>query len=723
MNFFLPLISVFLFFVLFFLTSPRKGLFSDTRTSFILSLIANGIVVFIYNESFSFFDAINSTSALLFWLVEVIGLSGLLVYWNTTGRISFARLSDDLRNVVQLRGLSKSNKTMIFIALIFFILPLLFLAVYPPPNNFDAHSYHLNRILFWVSNGNLDHFPTQHIQQLYLNVFAEYLVLHSVLLSGSDAYAGLVQFGAFIGSLAGISLLAKKVGMKADGQLLAAAFLLTLPIGIFESTSAQVDYVACFFFISYVYFGFELLGKRSAVTLIAFLLSLSFGGSSKYTVFIFGIPFTIYFAVRILAQYGIVYSAKVLTLALVLMVVTFGSFFYRNYALFGNVMSPPQDSRFFSEKIPIDEHSLAFAASGIVKNVGLHLGLPNNGFNQFLDTKIRNFHDWLGVDVNDLRLRLDPFSVRYSVHEDMMPNTIHLWLIALACLPLFFLKNRWKVKWLWICAFTGFILFCTMMKFQLWSSRTHMPFFAMGGILVAYIYCEVLKWKIPYLMIPLLLVSSVFVYGNPNKSLIPLGYFTKKALGHIPVAICAADSVQEEVFKKALSAYYVFPGKDRCHPIKNWPAYVQRAEIFGILENLGYYDDDKSSTVFTTDREKGYFLSHLDNYYSVKPLLDHVEGEGKNVGILFRKELGFYNYWSALATRKKNPGMMEYIYYKKEFMVLKNAQKDFCYDYILGDDPELLKGFIPADNIEAIYHAPLFYLVKLKKTSCDRKLF
>jgi len=722
MNFFLPIFSVVLFFILFFLTSSRKGLYTNIRESFILSLISNGIVVFFYNEIFSFFNALNATSAFVFWLLEVLGTASLLAYWNNSGKISFSKLQS-LKSAVQLKGLGRSNRIIAVTALIVFILPLFFLAVYAPANNFDAHSYHLNRILFWITNGNLDHFPTQHIQQLYLNVFAEYLVLDSVLLSGSDTYAGLIQFGAFLGSLCGISLLAKRIGIKADGQILAAIFLLTLPIGIFESTSTQVDYVACFFFITFVYFGFDLLENKSALTLFAFLISLSFGGFSKYTVFIFGIPFTLYFAIRILSQYGFGYAVKVLSLAIVLMVITFAPFFHRNYELFGNVMSPPTESRFFSEKIPVDEHTFAGAVSGIVKNIGLHLGLPNNGFNRFVDSKIQNFHQWIGVDINDLKLRLDPFSVRYSVHEDMVPNTIHLWLIALAAIPLFFIKKQWKVKWLFLCAVVGFVLFGTLMKFQLWSTRTHMPFFAMGGIVAAYLYSEVFRWKIAYLTFPLLLLSSVFVFGNPNKPLIPLGYFTKKTLAHIPVAICSTDSLMELKWKTNLASYYEFPGKDHCHPIKAWPGYNERSKIFSALEDMGYYDDDKSATIFSMEKEKGYFLSHLGNYYNFKPLLDQLEGEGKNVGVLFRKEHGFYNYWSAIATRKKDPGQMQYIYYKKEFMTLKNAQKDFCYDYILGDDPALLEGFIPKENIEVIYRAQVLYLVKLKKRSCERKLF
>jgi hypothetical protein len=418
-----------------------------------------------------------------------------------------------------------------------------------------------------------------------------------------------------------------------------------LPIGIFESTSVQVDYVACFFFISVVYFGFTLLEEQSFTILLPFLLSLSLGGFTKYTVLIFALPFIVYFAVRILAQYGFVYSLKVFLLAVVLMGLTFTPFFYRNYTLFGNVISPVEQSRFFSEKIPVDKHSFLFALSGIIKNSSLHMGLPYTGYNQFIYSKISTVHQWMGIDLDDPGLRLDTFSVRYSVHEDMVPNTLHFWLIVMSGILLFFLKGRKDIKWFATCMVLGFVLFCTLLKFQLWSSRTHMPFFAMGSILVAYVYSEFLKLKPLYLILPLMLLSTVFVYGNPNKALIPLSYLTKKALGHIPVAFCETDSLMSASYEKDLSAFYDFPGKENCHPLKQWPAYSQRLKIFNQLEKHGYYDDDKSSTVFTMDRTQSYFLSHLDNYYGFKPLLKYIKGDNQNIGILFKKGNGFYHYW------------------------------------------------------------------------------
>ena len=448
MSIFLLLISVFLLFIFFFLTSSEKGLYTRSRLSFVLSLIANGIIAFFYSELFSVFNAIGYTSAKIFWSVEVV-LSGIFLwYLNKKGRISFANLRG-IKQIVSLKGFGVSNKIMAWAGLLFFVLPLLFLTVYAPANNFDGHSYHLNRILFWVDHGNLDHFPTQHIFQLYLNVFAEYLVLQTFLLSASDHFSGLIQFGSFVGSLSVIGLLAKRFGMKPGSQLLATVLLLTLPIGIFESTSVQVDYVACFFFISYVYFGYSLLFKRTLPTLLAMLISLSLGGFTKYPVLIFAIPFTIYFAFRILIQYRFLYAVKVVLTAVVILVITFAPFFSRNYQLLGNVMSPPESSRLFAEKIPADKHSVLFMISGIIKNASLHLNIPSTAFNLSVENAIRNLHKKMGVDIDDPALRLDGFLVRYSVHEDMVPNTLHFILIILAGIAVFFVPGRQNLKWFW----------------------------------------------------------------------------------------------------------------------------------------------------------------------------------------------------------------------------------------------------------------------------------
>lgn len=721
MNFFLLVFSVFLQFLLFFLSLKQNGFYTKLRVSLILALMTNAVLVFMYNELSSSFNLLQSFSAVGFWGAIVLLLCVLFIRLTRKGKINTSQLHPNYL-LSQWSSLNRPTKLISLAALFIFIVPLLFLAVYVPPNNFDAHSYHLNRILSWVNNGNLNHFPTEHIQQLYHNVFAEYLVLDTVLLSGSDRYTGLIQFGAFLGAMSGVSLIAKKLGLKANGQFLAAVLMLTLPIGIFESTSAQVDYVSCFFFIAYVYFGFALLEKKSTLHLLAFATALALGGFTKYTIFMFALPFTVYFGIRILQQYGFLYGIRVFILAAGLLILFFTPFLIRNYQLFGQLISPMEKTRLFAEKLPVEHYSPLLTLSGILKNSGLHMGLPDSHFNQFVYTQIKTIHTWMGINMDDPDYG-DVFSVRYSVQEDMVPNTFHFWLMGLATIVLLFSKGHQRTKWLWICAIAGFVMFCTMLKFQLWSSRTHMPFFAMGCVVIAYVYDQILHWKIQYLAVPMMLFSTVFVYGNPNKPMIPLSYLARKAVAHIPVAICSTSPENEADLQKKLGDYYVFPGKDGCHPLKQTLNFTGRSEVFSILDETGYYDDDKLATVFTTDRVKAYFLSHLDHYYNFKPLLDHIEGENKNIGVLFSKGSGFYHYWSAVSTKLANPGQMRYIAYKKEFLILDNAKNTFCYDYILSDDLSLLEKTVPAQNIEAVYHSPALHLVKLKQRSCERVLF
>jgi len=717
----LLLISFACIFTIFFVHSSEAGVYTNLRRAFILSLITHAGIVFVYNETASFFNAINTTSALVFWIIEALGVTGLVYYLHQSKKIDLKKLAA-WKGAFRLDGFGMTHKIVIAAVVLLYMLPLLFLALYTAPNNFDSHMYHLNRILIWIYNGNLDHFPTMHLQQLYLNVFAEYLVLDTVLLAGSDQFAGLIQFGAFIGSICGIGLIARKLGLGKDGQLLATICFLTLPIVLFESTSTQVDLCACFFFIAFVYFGFELLERKSALALVVMMQSLAFGGFSKYTILIFAIPFAIYFGIRILLQYRLAYAMKVLGVALVLMAITFSPFFYRNYTLFGHVMSPLQNTPFASEELPAKKHSPVYTLSNVIKNAGLNIGLPITSFNQALDGRIRSFHETIGVNIDDPDLSIDPFSVKYSVHEDMIPNTIHFWLIVGMGILLFFLPLKRDIKWFWACSVLGFLLFCTLMKFQLWSTRTQMPLFAMGAVMIACVYSLKFRWKAAFLIVPLLLLSLPFVYGNPSKELVSINFVTRKALGHIPIAICESSAEVGKVYEKYLSAYYVFPGKDNCHPLKTWPDYTERRKVFALLEKAGYYDQDRTSNILSMDRDRAYFLSNPDNYLSFKQLSPHIPAD-RNVGVMFRRNVGYYYFWSATGNSVRRPGQMDYIRYMKELAPLKNAKRKFCYDYILTDDPTLIESLIPKENIARIYSSELLHLVELKKASCEKYLF
>lgn len=360
---------------LFLRYQPRNGPYTAIRLSVVKSLMFHGVIIFFYNEVFSFFNLISPLTARLYWFIIAVVTCGWLVR-SLGGKADLQPLIHQLKNVAKLNGLDGRSRFLIYTGLIFLILPLLALAVYTPPNNFDSNHYHLSRVLYWLINHNLDHYPTMFVQQLYHNVFAEYLVLHTFLLVGSDQLANIIQFGAMLGSIASVSLLAKRIGLRYRGQLLAGVLILCLPIGLFESTSTQVDYVACFFFTSFVMFGYWFLDRPERPTLVWFLLALVFGSFTKYPVLFFALPFVIYFAIQILRRHGLRFGLATLAGAMLLYALVFSPFFARNYAMFDSILSPQATSRLRDEKIPVDGYSIAYTASNFIKNAGLHVGTP-----------------------------------------------------------------------------------------------------------------------------------------------------------------------------------------------------------------------------------------------------------------------------------------------------------------------------------------------------------
>lgn len=723
---FVFLIPVSIFFIIIILCQVKYSKqFADTHTSFrrsfVISLLVHSCLIFLFNEIFSVFSGISRANATVFWMLIVC--SEILYYYYSLkkGFLRKGFWNDTFKSLLP-QNFSGQQLT-IYAGILLYVLPLLLVVVIVPPNNFDAHSYHLSRIIAWLGNGNVNHFPTRHIQQLYHNVFGEYLVMQTFLLSGTDRFAGFVQFFASMGSILAVSLVAKGLGASLRAQILCGTLLLTLPIGIMESTTVQVDYIACFFFISFVYFGYEAIDSPQRDTLIAMALSLAFGAFSKYTTLMYALPFSAYFGIRFFQNRGLLPTLKILVLFVVILTAVFSPFMTRNYQFFGNILSPREGYGLEVEKLSIEDFSIKATVSGILKNSSLHLGLPFYGFNIFVERLITKAHESMGFHVNDHRYRMDTFTVRFDVHEDMVPNNIHFILLLISLSALFFVKSTSRIKWFAVCTFAGFVIFCTMMVFQLWSTRTHMPFFAMGCVLSALLFEQLLKNKTAYLSAFMLLASAGYILGNPSKPLLPLKYYTKKFLHYVPVAICPENQAQENGVKSRLSGFYTtVPNESHCYMMKQNSSKQDRKVIFRLLDSLGYYNDEKFETAFELDEEKKYFLSHPDDYENFKDLLSPLKRVKGNVGVLFKAGNGFYHYWAVVQLEKGNFGQMKYIGYRPAYAQLENAKKEFCYSHILGDDPALLAPFYKENMVDSVYHSKTFYLAKLKKPSLKRVL-
>jgi hypothetical protein len=69
-----------------------------------------------------------------------------------------------------------------------------------------------------------------------------------------------------------------------------------------------------------------------------------------------------------------------------------------------------------------------------------------------------------------------------SNHEDEAGNPLQFFLIIVGSLALFVKRKEFPGPALFALLLTGaFLVFCTLLKFQVWGSRFHVPFFVLGG--------------------------------------------------------------------------------------------------------------------------------------------------------------------------------------------------------------------------------------------------
>ena len=92
-----------------------------------------------------------------------------------------------------LSNFSKTEKA--YVLIIFTFLFLLFLqGILYPPNNWDSLTYHMSRIMYWIGNESVNHFPSHVLRHLYQPPFTEYVIMNINLLNGNDYFSNSVQW-------------------------------------------------------------------------------------------------------------------------------------------------------------------------------------------------------------------------------------------------------------------------------------------------------------------------------------------------------------------------------------------------------------------------------------------------------------------------------------------------------------------------------------------------
>ncbi|MGF1495725.1 MAG: glycosyltransferase family 39 protein [Elainellaceae cyanobacterium] len=420
----------------------------------------------------------------------------------------------------------KPNSYLILLlaGVVLIVLGVGLIAVVAPPNNFDSMTYHMGRVVHWIQDRSVAHYPTNIIRQIYPGPWSSFAITNLQILSGGDRFANLIQWMSMVGSLIGVSLIAQQLGAGARGQVFAVVTCATIPMGILQGSSTQNDFVVSFWLVCLAYCVLQAIQSKfeNHYWILAAGASLGLAILTKGTAYLYAFPFCLW----------LVFSGfRRLQFKLLKPMVGFGaialalniSHYFRNWYVFGSFIGESGQG--------LEVFSLNIFLSNILRNIALHLSTPVRSINLITIGAVENLHALLGVDASDPRTTSPPgqsFDIHGLInHEDLAGNPLHLFLFVAVTIAFFLIKQPFKrrqryfLATYWLVVVAGFLLFCALIVWSPWRSRLHLPIFVLAAPFIGSVLAEIIGRRFTNIIVAgLLCISFIWVGFNETRPLI-----------------------------------------------------------------------------------------------------------------------------------------------------------------------------------------------------------
>ena len=391
---------------------------------------------------------------------------------------------------------------------------LLLLAVLAPPNNWDSMTYHMTRVAQWAARGDVSYYATHIDRQLYTQPWAEYAILHPYVLSGSDRFANTVQWAAMVVTVVTVSLIARHLGLTRRAQLVAAVIVLTLPMGITQSTTTQNDYVTTMWVVilaALVTDEGRLAAGRHGALLVGAAAGLAM--TTKATSYFFIAPLLLWWLVRKVELTPAAIGKAVLAVAIPALVLSSPGLL-RNMDTYSRPFGPPLVA-FVNDPI-----GLPATAENLLRHAALQLGVPSDAVNQKVGDAVRATASGVGLDVDRAGSTFPPgqvFAVSFGYREDDAQAFAATVLLVVAVPVLLLNRRRRPPKALWPlfgCALVGVVLVETYFRWNPWNGRYLLPFFAVTAVVSAAAVERLRPGPYRLALTALLGASLLWVFGS-----------------------------------------------------------------------------------------------------------------------------------------------------------------------------------------------------------------
>lgn len=460
------------------------------------ALMIQALITLVLNEVLSLGNALTRPNVALAWLVVTVIQGGLVAH-----RVGyrFRNLGSSLHRGIRpqlslLSGLDGLDRLMAG-GIVLVLATTLATALIAPPNNWDSMTYHLPRVMHWLQNQSVAHYPTAILRQISFPPCNAALISHLQLLGGGDYGVNLVQWLAFVGGLGLISGLTQALVPLPHHPWLGAVLYLSIPMALMQAPTTQNDLLTAFWLSAYAFFILVPI-RYKTWDLVWIAISLGLAMATKPTAFLYGFPLGMVFAAKLLLgqpepEAGshrrwfrhLGQGSLVLIGSLGLSLGTF----LRNYQTFGNVLGDDQGTR-------VDAPGLKVLISNSLKLLYINLPIPPvKTLNVFV-------HNLIGYDLyspnSDLTVSLltQPGIKFLAPHEDFVGAPIHSLLCGLGVGLLgwaWWQRRKHRPALMGLISLMGSVLaslglFCLLLKWSPWHNRLLVPLVGLAVPIMAF---------------------------------------------------------------------------------------------------------------------------------------------------------------------------------------------------------------------------------------------
>lgn len=380
-------------------------------------------------------------------------------------------------------------------------------ALQAPTTIWDSQTYHMPRVMHWLQQQSLSHYPTNNPRQLESAPGAEIQSATLYLLFGDDWPVNLPQWWALLTCALLASFLAERLlqwhfgPAELDARkvrlcgLLAAVAAITVPQGVMEAISTQNDLMSSLWVMALAVFGLLLAQTpRNYFYAAGVAGAFALGVNNKATMFLYAAPFGLALALWLWVKsrrmfFALGAATAVFALALNL------PWMARNYETFHRVLA----SRETLAKLPMQNRSAAKITANVCRNLALYTGTPFDSATSTMNNLLLCVYTFIWEPPQESGSVWPTAPFRFSGNSEIKRGdglgSFMAILPVLLAVGVFLCNFKWKSPvtiYLGLLAL-GFVLFCGYLRWQPWHARLHLPFFILAAPLVG----MVLGWAWP----------------------------------------------------------------------------------------------------------------------------------------------------------------------------------------------------------------------------------